>query len=70
MELLKEKISVVVGPSGVGKSSLINALREVAGVDLWQENEAMRRLEILASEEDEDVVLPQVCIFGRFVRDN
>jgi GTPase SAR1 family protein len=29
MELLKEKTAVVVGPSGVGKSSLINALRNV-----------------------------------------
>ncbi|CAK9215175.1 unnamed protein product [Sphagnum troendelagicum] len=30
MGLLKDKISVVVGPSGVGKSSLINALRDDA----------------------------------------
>lgn len=62
MELLEEKISVVVGPSGVGKSSLINALRDVAGVDLWRENEAMQRLETLASNEDGDVIIPQVCV--------
>ena len=30
MELLKEKIVVVVGLSGVGKSSLINALHDVS----------------------------------------
>jgi ribosome biogenesis GTPase len=62
MELLEEKISVVVGPSGVGKSSLINALRDVAGVDLRRENEAMQRLETLASKEDGDVIIPQVCV--------
>lgn len=65
MELLEEKISVVVGPSGVGKSSLINALRDVAGVDLWRENEAMQRLETLASKENGDVIIPQVCVLFR-----
>ena len=64
MELLKEKIAVVVGPSGVGKSSLINALRDVSGIEMWREREAMERLVTVASEEDEDdsaVVIPQVC---------
>jgi putative ribosome biogenesis GTPase RsgA len=61
MELLKEKTAVVVGPSGVGKSSLINALRDVSGIEMWREREAMERLVTLASEEDDDVIIPQVC---------
>ncbi|CAM6098993.1 unnamed protein product [Calypogeia fissa] len=35
--LLKNKISVILGPSGVGKSSLINALRDHEGLSLWNE---------------------------------
>ena len=61
VELLKEKTAVVVGPSGVGKSSLINALRDVSGIEMWREREAMERLENLASEEHDAVIIPQVC---------
>lgn len=62
MGLLKDKISVVVGPSGVGKSSLINALRDDGGVDLWHENKAIEHLQSLAteeSEEDVEFIIPQ-----------
>jgi len=62
MGLLKDKISVVVGPSGVGKSSLINALRDDGGVDLWHENKAIEHLQSLAteeSEEDIEFIIPQ-----------
>lgn len=61
VELLKEKTAVVVGPSGVGKSSLINALRDVSGIEMWREREAMERLVTVASEEDGGVIIPQVC---------
>lgn len=61
MEILREKTAVVVGPSGVGKSSLINALRDVSGIEMWREKEAMQRLETMAFEEDDDVIIPQVC---------
>jgi len=62
MGLLKDKISVVVGPSGVGKSSLINALRDDGGVDLWHENKAIEHLQSLSpeeSEEDVEFIIPQ-----------
>jgi len=61
MELLRQKTAVVVGPSGVGKSSLINALRDVSGIEMWREKEAMQRLETMALEEDDGVIIPQVC---------
>lgn len=61
MEILRQKTAVVVGPSGVGKSSLINALRDVSGIEMWREKEAMQRLETVASEEGDDLIIPQVC---------
>lgn len=60
MEILRQKTAVVVGPSGVGKSSLINALRDVSGIEMWREKEAMQRLETVASEEGDDLIIPQV----------
>ncbi|KAG0564651.1 hypothetical protein KC19_8G128300 [Ceratodon purpureus] len=60
VELLKGKTAVVVGPSGVGKSSLINALRDVSGIEMWREREAMERLVTVASVEDDGVIIPQV----------
>lgn len=41
MEILREKIVVVVGLSGVGKLSLINVLCDVFGIEMWCEKEVM-----------------------------
>lgn len=62
MEILRQKTAVVVGPSGAGKSSLINALRDVSGIEMWREKEAMLRLETMVLEDDNDdgVIIPQV----------
>ena len=35
VDILANKTSVIIGPSGVGKSSVINALGDVAGLNTW-----------------------------------
>jgi predicted GTPase len=35
VDILANKTSVIIGPSGVGKSSVINALGDVAGLNPW-----------------------------------
>ena len=35
VDILANKTSVIIGPSGVGKSSVINALGDVVGVNTW-----------------------------------
>ncbi|KAL2611323.1 hypothetical protein R1flu_023015 [Riccia fluitans] len=41
--LVKNKVTVILGPSGVGKSSLINALRDQTALPLWYDSEKMRQ---------------------------
>ncbi|BBN16607.1 ribosome biogenesis GTPase / thiamine phosphate phosphatase [Marchantia polymorpha subsp. ruderalis] len=50
--VVKNRVTVILGPSGVGKSSLINALRDQKGLPLWYESDQMRLSEMLVDGVD------------------